>query len=80
MDNLKRSAYPLPICQLKGGEITATMDYCPDNGGFTKLEKAALIIAQGLVAKYNMKEPGDQKIIAQMSVELATEVINEANR
>lgn len=47
--------------------------------GYTKLEMAALLIASGLVAKYNMKEPDDQKIIAKMSCQLATEILYEAN-
>lgn len=48
--------------------------------GFTKLELGALMIAQGLVAKYNLKAPEDQGIIAQLSVQLATEVLFEAQK
>lgn len=71
MDNLKSPAYPLDF-PLK--------DYPKAELGFTKLELAALMIAQGLVTKYNLKEPSDQNIIARLSVELATEVLKEANK
>lgn len=45
--------------------------------GFTKHEYAAILIAQGLVAKYNLKTPEDQNIIAQLSYELAGEVLGQ---
>lgn len=45
--------------------------------GFTKHEIGALMIAQGLVSKYNLKTPEDQKIIAQLSHELAAEILNQ---
>lgn len=45
--------------------------------GLTKHEYAAILIAQGLVTKYNLKEPGDQKIVAQMAYELSAEVLNQ---
>lgn len=45
--------------------------------GFTKHELGAFMIAQGLVGKYNMKEPEDQVIIAQMSYELADEILKQ---
>ena len=45
--------------------------------GFTKHEYAAILIAQGLVAKYNLKTPEDQKTIAQLAYELAGEVLGQ---
>lgn len=47
------------------------------NTGFTKHEYAALIIAQGLVSKYNLKTPEDQGIIAKLSYELSAEILNQ---
>lgn len=48
--------------------------------GFTKVERASIMIASELVGKYTLKEPGDQKIIAKLSVELAREILEEANK
>jgi hypothetical protein len=45
--------------------------------GFTKHEYAAIIIAQGLVSKYNITKPEDQAIIAQLAKELAGEILNQ---
>lgn len=83
MDNLKSPAYPqqtweeISINREHNQIATYTDSRYP---GFNKLEKASLIIAQGLVSKYNLSSPADQKIIAQLAVELATEVLKEANK
>jgi hypothetical protein len=51
---------------------------CYVNGaGLTKHEIGALMIAQGLVAKYNLSSPPDQKVIAQLSYELSAEILNQ---
>lgn len=44
--------------------------------GLTKHEIGAFMIAQGLVSNYTLKTPEDQGIIAQLSYELAAEIIN----
>lgn len=77
MNNLQLPAYPTIESVNHAGELVETKT--KDNG-FTKLELASLMIAQGLVTKYNLKEPSDQNIIARLSVELATEVLKEANK
>jgi hypothetical protein len=46
----------------------------PTNG-LSKHELGALMIAQGLVAKYNLKSPEDQKTIARLSYELSAEIL-----
>lgn len=48
--------------------------------GLTKLETASLMIAQGIVSKYNMNDPEDQDIIAKLSVQLGARVLEEANK
>ena len=73
MDNLKLPAYTRTY-----GEMTE--EAWRENSGFTKLELASLMIAQRLVSKYNLKTPEDQKTIADLSVELATEVLQSANK
>lgn len=80
MDNLKRPAYPLPIATQSNGEVVDTTDYAKQNGGFTKQEKAALIMAAALVGRYNLKSPEDQETIAQLSNELAIAVLEQANK
>ena len=40
----------------------------------------AALAMQGLVSKYNLNTPEDQKTISQLSVELAGELINELNK
>jgi hypothetical protein len=74
MDNLHSPAYP---------QTHDTMQSSDDwqlNKGFTKLERASIMIAQGLVAKYNLKDPSDQDIIAALSVQLATTIIQHVNK
>lgn len=48
--------------------------------GLTKREYAAIQFANGLVAKYNLTEPGDQAIISKMAVELADSLFTELSR
>ena len=72
MDNLKQPAYPLVVKQSDFSMDTEVYT------GFTKHEKAAMMIAQGLVSKYNMSSPSDQETIAKLSLELAEEILNRA--
>ena len=68
MSNLTESAFP-------GEESGAPRtSFSP---GFTKHEIGAFLIAQGLVSKYNLKTPEDQTIIAQLSKEMAGEVLKQ---
>lgn len=48
--------------------------------GLTKREYAAIHFANGLVAKYNLTEPGDQTIISKIAVELADSLFTELNK
>ncbi len=47
MDNLKLPAYPLPIAKHDNGTLNTTLDVDTASCGFTKLELASLMIAQG---------------------------------
>ena len=80
MDKLKLPAYPLPIALHNNGTLNTTLDVDNASVGFTKHEKAALMIAQGLVSKYNMTSPSDQETIAKLSLELAEEILNRAEK
>lgn len=80
MDNLKLPAYPLPIALHNNGTLNTTLDVDWASVGLSKIERASLMIAQGLVSKYNLSTQQDQAIIAQLPVELATEVLKEANK
>lgn len=74
MENLKSPAAPYI------SYMTKHYEDAENHYGLTKLEMASLMIAQGLVTKYNLKDPSDQDIIAKLSVQLATEVLKEANK
>jgi len=80
MHNLKLPAYPLPIARHNSGTLNTTLDVDEQSVGFTKLELGSLMMAQGLVSKYNLSSPSDQSVIAKLSVELATEILKEANK
>lgn len=76
MDNLTKSAYPEISYEeigMKGG-IPAVAPYT--KGGFTKHEKGAFMIAQGLVSNYNFKKDDDQEIIAELSYQIAETILN----
>lgn len=68
MSNLTDLAFPL----IEPKEPIGSMSL-----GFTKHEIGAFLIAQGLVSKYNLKTPEDQTTIAQMSKELAAEILKQ---
>lgn len=70
MDNLKSPAYPHRSNSLEGGHT---------DPGFTKLEKAALMIAQGLLAG-DTEERLNKDSIIKLSVEYAKAVLEEANQ
>jgi hypothetical protein len=48
--------------------------------GLTKREYFATMAMQGLLAKYNLKTPEDQEIIAKISIQLADTFISELNK
>lgn len=68
MSNLTDLAFPL-VEPMKGVACISC--------GFTKHELGAFMIAQGLVAKHNLKSPEDQTIIAQLSKQLSAEILNQ---
>ena len=81
MANLKLPAYPHQTYEEVGmnrGDNQIAEFTSQELPGFTKHEKAALMIAQGLVSKYNMSSPSDQETIAKLSLELAEEILNRA--
>lgn len=49
-------------------------------GGLTKVEYFAAMAMQGLLTKYNLSNPEDQKTITKLSVELSNELIIQLNR
>lgn len=75
MDNLKSPAYPHRSNSLEGGHT---------DPGFTKLEKAALMIAQGHVTNFTMGNQNPDPLFLQAfgakCVSLAKAVIEEANK
>lgn len=76
MDNFKQPAYP-HICY----EITEngqTGMYTSSNG-FTKLEKAALMIAGHIAGSWGNTH-GHEKRIAELSVAIAESVLEECNK
>lgn len=60
-----QSAFPLELDQEPGLQ----------NSGFTKHELGAFMIAQGLVTKYNPKNPEDQDMIAKVSYQIAEAIL-----
>jgi len=66
MDNLKSPAYPQP--------------FNDKQLGFTKLEKAALMIAQGLCASLKMGTSPLPTLLAETAVMVAKAVLEEANK
>lgn len=73
MDNLKLPAYPqIDWDQLPSGEIVNKSE-----GGFNKIELASLIIGAGLCADPNVNSVN---IIPEMSVRIATAILEEANK
>lgn len=84
MENTKLPAYPTSVvdnyesvfCGLNSqGEPL----WCSYPGGFTKIEMASLMIAQGIVAKEGT-ETIDFPLLSRMSVSLAKAVLEEANK
>lgn len=81
MENLRLPAYPLPIAQNQAAEIVDSSEW-NGNVGFTKLELASLMIAQGIAAS-GFNEVGmhsEHPAMAQTSVSLAKAVLEEANK
>lgn len=79
MDNLQSPAYPEIQWEEVGllGGIAAIAHFT--KGGFTKLEKAALIIGSSLVLNKE-KANWTDKAIAVRSVSLASAIIEQANK
>lgn len=69
MDNLKSTAYPYRSNALEGGHTDT---------GFTKLELAALMMAQGYIANPSLEIGAAQ--ISEFSVKVAKAVLEESNK
>jgi hypothetical protein len=78
-DNLKLPAYPQPMVIDSSNNSMATIEYSEKYAGFSKHEKAALIIAGALVSKYNIKEYEDQLTIAQLATELSAAILQKVD-
>lgn len=74
MNNLQSPAYPTKMYNSEGGNAGYA-------GGFTKLEKAALMIAQGYIASRCFRDYDDEvMLIAAASNSVARAVLEEANK
>lgn len=85
MENIKLPAHPQPIAFYPGNETcqtTANHDW--DMSGFTKLEKAALMIAQGHVNNFDMGNGIATKqfltAFSEKCVSIAKAILEEANK
>lgn len=72
MDNLQSPAYP-NVDSYENGNV------CTPQSGFSKLELASLMIAQGLMATTQFSNNRDL-YIGKESVKLAKAVLEEANK
>lgn len=77
MDNFKLPAYPLPLVNNSDGEVKDASDWNGSNTGFTKLELASLMIAQGMAYA---KTPNQYGWLAKECVDIAKAVLEEANK
>jgi hypothetical protein len=77
MDNLKLPAYPqMDWHQTEDGRIVYQTI-----GGFSKLEKASLMIASGIANIWGLRTDQDTSdIIAEVSVRIAEAVLEKANK
>lgn len=71
MENLKMSAYSVQFTNPAGQVIALS-------NGFTKLELASLMIAQGFAANHTLEQ--NSNLIAEWSVAQAKAVLEEANK
>lgn len=77
MENFKLPAYPATEwSQLPDGTIV----YNTTSEGFTKLEKAALMIAQGFMSNSRLQGEIVPVDLASLSVLIAKAVLEEANK
>jgi hypothetical protein len=82
MDNFNRPAHPQPIA-FSGDNTNAQTSWGvhTDFAGFTKLELASLMIAQGYIAAGAFKDDDQEGYeIARCSVHVAKAVLEEANK
>lgn len=81
MDNLKRPAYPQPIAAREDGTFETSWGVHEDFAGFTKIERASLMIAQGRLAKGAVPASNDAHAdFAYRCVAIAKAVLEEANK
>lgn len=80
MNNLNRPASPQPIA-FSGDNSNAQTSWGvhEDFAGFTKLELASLMIAQGMLSRIT-KLPEEKEDYAARAVQLAKAVLEEANK
>ena len=80
MNNLTRPASPQPIAfHPESPDPQTSWGVHEDFAGFTKLEIAALMIAQGLVADPNVSG-STLNTVPEMAVKLAQAILEEANK
>lgn len=84
MDNLKLPAYPQQTWEevgLHGGISAAAHSTDSRYPGFTKLEFAALLVAQGYISAGAYKDDEQEGLeIARCAVNVAKAVLEEANK
>lgn len=73
MENGKQPMYPRTAFD-QAGDITTWND---EFKGLTKREYFAAMAIQGLLTKYSLSNPGDQEIVAKLSVELSDELLKQ---
>lgn len=78
MENKNQPAFARPFSEDRNSGDRPE-HYWPSDW-LTKREYAAIQLAQGLTTKYNLKEPGDQEIIAKMAIELADSLFTELSK
>lgn len=78
MNNLQQPAFPTIESINHSGDVIEVKTKDP---GFTKLEYAAILIAQGLLGHYNQGATHDDFVnISVLSAKLAKMVIEECNK
>ena len=82
MNNTKQLAYPQPIAfHPESPNAQTSWGVHEDFAGFTKLEMASLMIAQGMASTWLQEANTPQyKRIAGVAVDIAKAVLEEANK
>jgi len=83
MNNLNRPAYPQPIALGSEGDILTPIGQHDDFAGFTKLEYASLMIAQGLLSGgngANIEINGTMHSLSTAAIAVAKSILEDCNK